>query len=93
MSDRSYENKRNINKVQKTLKYELRRREVEAMDKTAEDLEDAVRRHNSKILYWHINKLRGSGQSEIAPVKDRNGPQLLITKYLKKDGWNILGIC
>ena len=51
LSDRSYENKRNVKKVEKALKYELRRCEVEAMDKIAEDLEDAARRHNSKILY------------------------------------------
>ena len=46
---------------------------MEAMDKTAEDLEDAARRHNSKILYWHVNKLIGSSQSGLVPVKDRNG--------------------
>ena len=50
LSDRSYENKRNVKKAEKVLKYELRRCEVEAMDKIAEDLED-LRRHNSKILY------------------------------------------
>ena len=43
------------------------------MDKIAEDLEDAARRHNSKILFWHVNKLRGSSQSGLVPVKDRNG--------------------
>ena len=50
LSDRSNENKRNARKVEKALKYELRRCEVEAMDKISEDLEDANRRHNSKIL-------------------------------------------
>ena len=39
------------------LKYKLRRCEVEAMDKIAKDLENAARRHNSKILYWQVNKL------------------------------------
>ena len=63
LSDRSYENKRNVKKVEKALKCELRRCEVEAMDKIAKDLEDAARRHNSKILYWHVNKLRGSSPS------------------------------
>ena len=43
LSDRSNENKRNIQKVEKALKYELRRCEMEAMDKIAEDLEDAAR--------------------------------------------------
>jgi len=38
--------------VEKALKCKLRRCEVEAMDKIAEDLEDAARRHNSKIFYW-----------------------------------------
>ena len=46
---------------------------MEAMDKIAEDLKDGARRHNSEILYWHINKLRGSSQSGLIPVKDRNG--------------------
>ena len=45
---------------------------MEAMGKIAEDLEDAVRRHNSKILYWHVNKLKGGSQSGLVPVKDRN---------------------
>ena len=60
--------KRNVKKVEKALKYELGRCEVEAMDKIAEDLEDAARRHNSKILYWHVNKLKGSSQSGLVPV-------------------------
>ena len=73
LSDKSYENKRNVKKVEKVLKYELRRCEVETMDEIAEDLEDAARRHNSKILYWHVNKLKGSSQSRLVPVKDKNG--------------------
>jgi len=59
--------------VQKAFKYELRRCEVEAIDKIAEDMENAARRHNSKILHWHVNKLRGSSQSGLVLVKDRNG--------------------
>ena len=73
LSDRSYENKKNVKKVEEPLKYELRKCEVEAMDKIAETLEDATRRHNSKILHWHVNKLRGNSQSGLVPVKDRNG--------------------
>jgi hypothetical protein len=46
-----HEDKRNVKKLEKTLKYKLRRCEVEAMDKIAEDLEDGARRHNSKILW------------------------------------------
>ena len=45
---------------------------MEAMDKMAGDLEDAARRHNSRILYWHTNKLRGSRQSGFIPVEKRN---------------------
>ena len=37
------------------------------------DLEVVARQHNSKIFYWHINKLRGSSQCGLVPVKDRNG--------------------
>ena len=43
------------------------------MDKIAEDLEDAARRDNNKILYWRVNKLRESNQSELVPVEDGNG--------------------
>ena len=46
---RSCENKRNVEKVEKVLKYELRR--YEAADNIAEDLEDAATWYNSKILY------------------------------------------
>ena len=83
----------NTKKMEKALKYALRRCEVEAMDKTAEDLEDAAKRHNSKMLYWYVNKLRGSSQSGPVPVKDRKGPQLVIRKELKRDGQNILRMC
>ena len=86
LSDRSYENKRNVKKVEKALKYELRRCEMEAMDKIAEDLEDAARRHNSKILYWHVNKLKGSSQSGLVPVKDRNGATISDKEKVKKMG-------
>ena len=44
------------------------------MDNNAKDLEDTARQHDSKILYWHGNKLRGSSQSGLVPVKDKNGP-------------------
>ena len=84
LSDRSYENKRNVKKVEKALKYELRRCEVEAMDKIAEDLEDADRRHNSKILYWYVNKLKGSSQSGLVPVKDRNGATISDKEKVKE---------
>ena len=46
---------------------------MEAMDKIAKDLEDGARLHYSKILYCHVNKLKGSSQSELFPVKDRKG--------------------
>ena len=60
-------------KVEKALKYKLRRCEVEAMDKIAEDLEDAASRHSTKILYWCVNKLTGSSKSGLIPIKNRNG--------------------
>ena len=47
--------------------------EVKAMDKITKDLEDPARRHKSKILSWDINKLRGSSQNRLVPVKNRNG--------------------
>ena len=46
---------------------------MEAMDKIVKDLEVATRRHNSKLLYWHVNTLRVSGRSGLLPVKNRNG--------------------
>ena len=46
---------------------------MEVMDQIAKDLEDAARWHNSKILFWHINKLRGRSQSRPVPVKNING--------------------
>ena len=42
--ERSHENKRNVTKVEKALEYELRRCDVEVMDKIAEDLEHAARK-------------------------------------------------
>ena len=57
---------------------------MEVMDKIAEDLEDAARRHNSKILYWHVNKLRGSSQSGLVPVKDRNGATINDKERVKE---------
>ena len=77
--------------MEKALKYELRRCEVQAMDKIAMNLEDAGRRHNSKILYWHVDTLRASSQSGLVPVKDMNGAS--ISKELKSDGQNILSLC
>jgi len=58
--------------VKKALKYELRRCKAEALDKIVKDLEDAAIQNNRKILYWHINKSRGSSQFGLIPVKDRN---------------------
>ena len=63
LSERSYESKKNDKKLEKTFKYEPRRCEVKAMGKIAEDLEDAAKRYNVKILYWHANKLRGKCES------------------------------
>ena len=57
---------------------------MEAMDKIAEDLEDAARRHISKILYWHVIKLKGSSQSGLVPVKDRNGATISDKEKVKE---------
>ena len=53
--------------------FELRWCEMVPIDKIAKDLENAVRWHNSKIFYWHVDKLWGNSQSGFIPVKDRNG--------------------
>ena len=58
---------------------------MEDMDKICEDLEDAARQHTSKILCWHLNKLKGSSQSGLVPGT-RMGPKLVIRKELRKDG-------
>ena len=65
---------------------------MEVMDKISEELKDEPRRHNSKILYRHADKLKGNSQSRLVPVTDRNetGPQLEIREVLKRDGRNIL---
>ena len=51
---------------------------MEAIDKIVKDLEDAARRHNSKILYLHVNKLRGSSQYGLVPVKDKKMKKFVI---------------
>ena len=45
-----------------------------------------ARRNNSKILYWHVKKLRGSSQSRLGPVKDRNGATI-SDKERTKERW------
>ena len=86
LSDESYENKRNEKKVEKAIKYRQRKCEGEAMDKTVKDLEDAAIKQNSKILYWHSNKLRESSQSRLVPVKDRNKATISYKERVK-EGW------
>ena len=85
LSSRSYEIKRKVKKMEKALKYELRRLQVEAMDKIAEDLEDAARRHNNKILYWHVNKLSRVVNPDFSQLKIGTGLQLEIRKV--KERW------
>ena len=63
---------------------------MNSMDKITKDLEDAPR-HNSKILYWHVNKFKGSSQSGLVPDKYRNGAT--IRKELKRDGRKFLRMC
>ena len=56
------------------------------MDIIAEDPEDAARRHNSKILYMHVNKLKESSQSGLVPVIDRNRATI-SNKERAKERW------
>ena len=74
------------NESEESIKNELRRCEVEAMDEIVKELEDAAILYNSKILYWYVNKLRERSQSGLVPVKDSNGPQLVIMKEQNIDG-------
>ena len=39
-----------------------------------------------KILYWHVNKLKGSSQSGLVSVADRNGATI-IDKEKVKERW------
>jgi len=73
---------RHVSKVGNALIYELRRLQ-EAMDPIFEDPEDTPVRHNCKLLYWHVKKLRGNGQSGRVPVRDRKGAP--IRKMLVRD--------
>ena len=56
---------------------------MEIMYKISEDLEGAARRHNSKVLSWYANKLRGSSQSGLVLVKDRNGTAISDKERVK----------
>ena len=82
LSDISYENTKNVNNVLKALKYKLRRCEVKVRDEIAEDLEDAARRHNSKMLYWHADRVVNL---DLSQLKIGMEPQLVIRKELKRD--------
>ena len=48
-------------KVEMALNYELRRCEMETVIRITQDLENTAGRCYSKILYWHVKKVRGSG--------------------------------
>ena len=76
-------NKKNVKKVEKALKYELRRCDVEVMDKIAKiakDLEDAAIQHIRKISCGHVNKLRESSKSGPVPVKDKSLQTIISDK-------------
>lgn len=66
-SNGSYENKK-CNESGESIKYELRRCEVETLGKVPDDPEDAARQHDTKMLYWYVNKMRGTSQSGFVPV-------------------------
>ena len=58
--------------------------------KISEYLEYSVRWHNDRIFFRFVNKLRGTSQSELNPVKYRNGVSISDKKKeLKRDGKNI----
>jgi len=57
---------------------------VKATDTIAKGLEEVARWNNDKTLYWYFNKLRGSSQSGLAPVKDRNEATISDKKKGKK---------
>jgi hypothetical protein len=80
-------------KVEKALKHELRRCEVEAMDKIAQDLEDAALQLNNETLHWDVNKLRANSQSGLVPVKNRNGATIGDKERVKERCLNILRMC
>jgi len=75
---------KNVKKVEKLLKYELRRCRVEAVDKIAKDLEKVTIRHISKIFYWRVNKLKERSQSGPVPVKDKNGATISDKERVKE---------
>ena len=70
--------------MEKALQNEIRRWEVEAKDKIVEDLEHLARRHISKILYWHVNRLTGNSQSGLVPVRDRIQTTISDKERVKK---------
>ena len=49
-----------------------------------DDLGDAARWHNCKTLSWHVNKLRGSIQFGLFPVKERNGATISDKERVKE---------
>ena len=64
--------------------------EVETIGIIVEDLDDAARQYNSKVLYYHVKKLRENNQSGFVLVKDMDRATLVINNKLKKDRQNIL---
>ena len=60
---------------------------MEAMDKITEDLEDAVRRHNSINIVLDVNKLRENCRSGLVPVKGRNGVTISDKQRVKEEKW------
>ena len=56
-------------------------------------MEDATRRHNSRILYVHVNKLREISLSGLVPVKYRNGAAISDKTRVKERWAEHLRIC
>ena len=80
----------NVRRVEKALKFELRRFEMEASDKITKDLEDVIRRHNSKTLHRQFEQFKRKCQSGLVPLKKMNIVKSMKRKVLKRDGQNFL---
>lgn len=87
LGSKTEENRKKVREIEKTLKKELKKCENDFMDKIAEDLEDAAKRHNLKVMYEHVRNLSGRKKQAILPVKNEKGEQLHDKEQIK-DRWS-----
>ena len=92
LSDRSYENKKTARKVEKVLKYELRRCKLDFIDKMTEDPEDA----EDFIVKYFTGKLqnyKGTVNLDLSHLKVGTGPKLCaqtnVLNYVKVTGHDL----